>query len=105
MYKDENFQVVWIGLLILGPCLYWLVWFFVHHAAKSLINTQEVILCWKLKLVNKVERRQLKSLKPCGFDLGPFFKLKESTVLDIMNTILNYTATVLLSKWVSVPKK
>ncbi len=97
LYDREELRFVWLALLTLVPCFYCINCLFVRQTAMPLINTQLVLFCWKEKLVDKVERRQLKSLVSCGFNLGPFFKFKRATVLDILNTVMDYTTSLLLS--------
>ncbi len=96
LYDKKNLRIVWLGLLTLAPWFYWLICFFVQLSAMSLINTEMILFSWRERLVDDVERKQLKSLAPCGFSLGPFFKFTRTTYLDILNTILNYTTTSFL---------
>ncbi|CAL8145633.1 unnamed protein product [Orchesella dallaii] len=74
-----------------------LIFFFGHHASQPLIHSSEMIVFWKEKLRGKLERRQVRCMRPIGFTLGAFFMAKRDTALDINDIILNTTINCLLS--------
>lgn len=97
MYRSEEQYI----LLLMGVCMlatvYGLILFICLHASLPMVYTERLISVWKTKLVGKQERRLLKSMKRFGFHLGIFFEAKQRTALDIMETILCYTLSLLVS--------
>ncbi len=66
------------------------------YAASALTYSNELIQFWRKIKMGKFVRRRLKAMTPIGFAMGPYFSIKRRTALDIMDTILNYTASTLM---------
>ncbi|CAL8098258.1 unnamed protein product [Orchesella dallaii] len=97
MYDNDEviiFVVCAFGVII---CVYALILFLCAHASLPLMYTEETIHYWKGELFRKIQRKQCKAMISFGFTLGPFFMAKKRTALDMMDTILNYTITILLA--------
>ncbi|CAL8112112.1 unnamed protein product [Orchesella dallaii] len=87
--------------LFAGFLLFVVINFFIlflcHHASLPLINTTETIWFWKGRQARKLEKKQLRCMRPFGFKLGRFFYSKKDTALEMNDIILNCTISLLLS--------
>lgn len=62
-----------------------------HFAAQLSVMTKQYIRFWKRnkERLRIVERKQLKGIQPISIMMGGFFSIKETTVLDVMSTVLD----------------
>ncbi len=96
-YDREDLRIIWGAVVVINICAYYFIMFFCHHAAKPLIFTEETIRYWKGRLVEKIERRQVRAMMSYGFTLGQFFKVRSITAFNIVDTILSQTVSFLLA--------
>ncbi|CAL8097810.1 unnamed protein product [Orchesella dallaii] len=97
MYDKEYFQLFAAFGAIVLLCAGWLIAFFCHHASLPLIYTEATIQHWKQILSSNLARRKLRTMRTIGFTLGPFFMAKRGTALDMLNTIIDTTISVVLA--------
>ncbi|CAL8112108.1 unnamed protein product, partial [Orchesella dallaii] len=90
-------QMIIIAGIFLFVVINFLIIFLCHHASLPLINTTETILYWKGRQTKKLEKSQLRCMRPFGFKLGRFFYAKKNTALEMNDIILNCTISLLLS--------
>ncbi|CAL8145658.1 unnamed protein product [Orchesella dallaii] len=96
LHDRKGFEaiVAMIGLLLVA--VNFLVDFFCKVACLPLEYSNELIQYWSGQLLGKVEKRQLKSMRPAGLTLGEFFIAKRETALEMNDIILNTTISFLL---------
>ncbi len=56
------------------------------------------LLYWKRRLMRKVERKQLTSCVPIAVQIGIFFEMQRTTLLNALNQIVNFTVSLLILK-------
>lgn len=66
------------------------------YAAGPLTHSRMLIHFWRKIKMGKVQRKQVNAIFPVGFAMGQYFSIKKRTALDIVDTILNYTVSVLM---------
>lgn len=95
-FDDEEVRLIIFSGIVLVGVIHCLILFFCKHASNPAILTKSMIQYWKGKLSGRLERRQFRSMRTLGFTIGPFFGAKRSTALDIMDTIVDCTISLLL---------
>lgn len=96
-YTHTEFRVLVIFDGIICILIHWLIFFLCFHASQPAENSAELIHFWKSKELSVLRRRQARALYVYGFWIGPFCQAKKRTALDIMECIVDYTATLLLA--------
>lgn len=66
------------------------------EAGKSNSEAVNLLQDWKKTVNNRMKRRKLRSLRPIGFWVGPFFLIKRQTLSRYLDVILNYTVNAIL---------
>ncbi len=96
-YDRGDLRIIWCATVCFAICIYFMIMFLSHHAARPLVFTEKTIRYWKGRLVEKLERRQVRAMMAYGFTMGPFFQVKSITAFDIMDSILNHSINFLLA--------
>lgn len=96
-YDQNELKILWWCILILGQLIYLLAIFFFHHGSSPIINTEETIMFWKGNNLEIREKKQLRSMIPYANKITPFCKVEKKTILAVLNTILDFSATLLLA--------
>ncbi|CAL8112068.1 unnamed protein product [Orchesella dallaii] len=97
LHSNPEMQMFLLEGLLLFVAINFMILFLCHHASLPLINTTETSWFWKGRQTRKLERTQLRCMRPFGFKLGRFFYAKRDTALEINDIILNVTITLLLA--------
>lgn len=86
--------------LLISFCLFLTIVFSIvnllllRYAAGPFVASEKTIWYWKGKRLGKVERKQVKAMRVIGIGMGPFFKIRNRSAMDVMNTILDYTVSM-----------
>lgn len=84
--------------IYLSVNIQWLIQFFCLHACLPSVYSEKTIQHMKKVIRKKVEHRIIRGMKPYGFSMGGFFTMKRATALDMLESISDYTMSLLMSE-------
>lgn len=96
LYHRTDMRLLFCVAFNLNGAIHWLIQFFCLHASLPKLYTEETIHVFKANVKRKEIKRQVHAMRSFGFSLGGFFIAKKRTGLDMFETILSYTTTLLV---------
>ncbi|CAL8068625.1 unnamed protein product [Orchesella dallaii] len=96
LHNNEKWMFSLFVALFILIVINGLILFLCQHASLPLAHTTNTIRYWKGCLTRKLDKRQLRCMRPFGFKLGRFFYVKRDTALEMNDIILNVTISLLL---------
>lgn len=96
-YKSvEAYLIFFMGLGTVGSTIMNI--FFLRNAARVHSTSEGVILFWRgVPGLGPLETKQVRAMQPIATKMGQFFKIRDRTVLDVIETILDYTVSLVLT--------
>ncbi|CAL8132806.1 unnamed protein product [Orchesella dallaii] len=96
LHTRKDMQILILAAIFILVAINGLIHFLCYHASLPLIHTTSTIMYWKGCLVAKLEKKQVRCMRPFGFKLGHFCYTKSDTALKMNDVIINATITLLL---------
>ncbi|CAL8104377.1 unnamed protein product [Orchesella dallaii] len=90
-------KVMIVFMIFTTICVGGLMMFMLLYASRPVVDSESFIRMWKRSGIGKRDRKQLKGAPIVAFTMGSHFTIQRRTAMDTMDTILNYTVSVLMS--------
>lgn len=97
LYHRTDIRLIVCSGAVVSLSAYFIITFLSRHAAKPLKYSRQMIQRWKNILIAPDAKRQARAMQPVAIMMGPFFKIEDRTGIDLLNVVMEYTVTLLIS--------
>lgn len=96
LYSQTHLWILCLLALNINIAIHWLIEFLCLHASLPAIYTEKTIHYLRQNVSGSIAKRQVRAMRGFGFSMGAFFTAKRRTAIDMFQTIITYTASLLV---------